>query len=193
MTFKHGVALALGAAALVGCGGAGSFNGEVDDKPLSVKDSIFVPFRNAQGNTETIGLLMSDSPDLCATLKAGRKPRNATFFVATLFSINAQGGLLAPDKDPYTVLAANPTAAGSYAEVFFFKHDANCSSVVDIGTEGYGRSGIIDVTELRNERNGVLTGTFDITFGNQSDKVKGDFRADYCDTTNTDFSTLSCE
>lgn len=194
MTFMRGMALACGVAALVGCGsGPGSFKGSVDDKELSVADAIFIPLRDDDGATVGASLLMSDAADLCATLKAGRKPKSATYFVADIYSINAQRDFLAPDVNDYTVTMDNTLRAGKYAFAAFTKFDANCTETVDYDTEGYGKSGIVKVTTLENVKDGIMKGTFDITFGDQADKVTGSFSADFCDAGEVDFSQLSCE
>lgn len=177
-------------AALSGCVG-NSFNGTVLGNSLSVADAVFALLRDGTGKSQGLSVILSDKANICSTLKANRVPKAASGLGMTLFSVNAAGELLAPDKGDYTVITATPTSAGKYTWGSFSKTDSNCTGILtDAQTEA--RSGIIKVTDFKAETGGTLTGTFDITFGGQGDKVTGTIAATYCDLTTLP-QTPNCE
>ncbi len=176
---------------LVACGSPGDFKGKVDDRELSVEDAVFLPLKDDAGKTLGVMLYMVDQPDICSTLKANRDPKNTTVFSALLVRSNGEQ-VLAPEEGDYTVTNNFlNVGSGNHALAIFGKNDANCDNAVS-GDRGIGRSGIINVKELALGSDGAMSGTFDITFGSQGDKVSGSFNAAYCDVNMESFNP-NCE
>jgi hypothetical protein len=173
---------------LVGCGGS-VFDGKVAGNTLDVKDAIFIQPRNEEGKVTTATVYLSDKTDLCATLKAGRRPKNASIFSVTVMRSNGTA-ILSPEVGEYTIVTAEPTGAGSFAGAGFSKYDANCTNTLADDAVG-ARSGLVKVSEFRAETNGRMSGTFDVTIGVQADKVKGSFGANFCDLSSV--QNLNCE
>lgn len=169
---------ALVLVASMGC--AGSVNGTVGGVNLSVSDAIFSLFKDSAGKTTGAFIVLSDKPNLCASLKANREPKSATALSLVLFRFS-NTDYLAPDVGDYTVTADAPTSAGSFAQAQFSRTDANCTNTLNEATS-YGKSGLVKVANLKGETNGNASGTFDLTFG-AGDKVTGTFNANFCDVT----------
>ena len=178
----------------MGCGGPGSFNGEVSGHKLVVNDAVFAPFKDHVG---IIGvyLVMSDGEELCTDLKANRVRRNTTAAGFNIFRTHESGSgtFLSPDKRTYTVVdildRSPPPAAYTYCG--FRKIDENCNYVLP-DSSALGQSGTVDVESIAFENDGWMTGEFDVIFGTQNDRVTGSFNASYCDATLT-LTTPNCE
>lgn len=184
---KRLMMLMVMAVSLVGC--AGSVNGTVGGLSMSVADSIFAVLKDSSGKTQGLFVLMSDKPKVCDSLKANRQPKSLTSVSMVLFRTN-DTDFLAPDVGDYTVsdgLAG--LKAGSHASANFGHTDSNCTDTQS-GTTGTGKSGLIKLSALKAETNGVASGTLDVTFGS-GDKVTGSFNATFCDISSV--STLNCE
>lgn len=184
--------LAVWAVGLLACGNGGTFSGKVAGNELSVKDAVFTVTRS-QGKIVTSTLILADIPDVCTLLKANRNPKSATAFGTAFIRTNANGDVLATDIGNYTVLADlnGATAGNNVALAAFGRVDANCTNTLS-AAQSNGKSGIIKVTEYNPAADGKMSGTFDITFGDQNDKVTGSFSADFCDV--PAFATASsCE
>jgi hypothetical protein len=162
-----------------GCGGPGSFNGEVAGNKLSVDDAAFMRLPDDTGATIGAFLVMADVPDICATWRANREPKNATSVGFLVF--RTQGStFLSPDKGAYTVVDLTSAPPPNFAVTAFVKNDANCETIVDPAL-AIGRSGTMDVERIEFKTGGSMTGRFDITFGSQNDNVTGTFNASFCD------------
>ncbi len=163
------------AALLTGC--AGSVNGKVADVSLNVADAIFAVLK-ADGKSIATVVVLSDKPKLCETFKANREPKSATALITTLFRFS-DSAYLAPEVGDYTVVGYDPTTAGSYAQSFFSRTDANCTNTISVDASR-GKSGLIKLTAFKDAKNGTAGGNFDITFG-EGDRLTGSFNASYCD------------
>lgn len=177
-------------AGLSGCIG-NSFNGTVLGNNLPVADAVFALLRDGTGKSLGLSVILSDKANICSTLKANRVPKSASGLGMTLFSVNAAGELLAPDKGDYTVISVDPTSPGKYTWGSFSKTDGNCTPILT-AAQTEAKSGLFKVTDFKAETGGMLTGTFDITFGGQGDKVTGTVAATYCDLTTLP-QTPNCE
>jgi len=169
------------AAVLSACGGPGNMSGTVGGIQLNVKDSAFLIVKNQQGESVGMFLAMVDKPDICATLKANRNPKELTGVLFSMVRYTDQGTTLAPDVGDYTVISATPPRGGNYAGAFFTHTDTNCTSTIS-NTAAQGSSGLVKLTSMKAEANGYASGTFDVTFG-ASDKVTGSFNAKFCELT----------
>lgn len=180
------------AAALVfsACGGPGHMDGTVAGINLSVKDAIFALIKDSSGNTAGMFMVMADKPDLCATVKANRQPKELTGLMFSMVQYTDTATVLAPDVGEYTVINAAPPRGGRYVGAMFAHTDANCTSTI-AQAAGTGSSGLVKLTSLKTETGGYASGTFDVTFGS-SDKVTGSFNAAYCDVS-PGSSTARCE
>lgn len=178
----------------LGCGGPGSFNGEVTGIKLAVNDAAFVPVRTDTGEIWGTALVLTDVADLCADMKALRDRKNATYLSFSVFRTNGSSSgwpFLSPDKGTYTVIDGNATSLPTnFAYSEFWKNDANCQNVV-ASDRSDGRSGTVDVESIAFQSDGSMTGKFDVTFGVQADKVTGTFNASYCDPPTA--TTFNCE
>ena len=177
----------------LGCGGPGSFNGEVAGNKLSVNDAAFVSVPNATGGIGGVLLMMADVPDICADARANRFRKNSTY--VWMQAYRTQGTYpnevyLSPDKGIYTVVADFAPPPSNFAYASFIRTDANCFNVIDTA-RAYGKSGTVDLEAIQFKTDGALTGKFDITFGTQNDSAKGTFNASFCDAAYTD--AASCE
>jgi hypothetical protein len=185
---KMTLVVGLFGAMLSGC--AGSVNGTVGGVNLSVADAIFAVLKDDAGKSIAALVVLADKPKICDNLKANREPNSATALSLTLFRFSATD-YLAPDPADYTVVDTNtnpPMGAGSYTSASFNRTDTTCKP----STEGSGKSGLVKLTNLKAETNGVANGTFDITFST-GDKVTGNFNATYCDLAKLPQTMANCE
>lgn len=173
------IALLIAAVTLGACGGPGSFSGTVAGNPLAVRDAIFGLTRDASGRATTAVLVMADVPDICTSVKANRNPKGATYLAVALTRLT--GLVLAPpDVGDYTVTTF-PTTSGNYAlSGAFIKNDPSCLNTIAAQSSGF-KSGLIKIGSYRAEVGGGMSGTFDVTVGNQDDKATGSFSARFCD------------
>lgn len=178
---------------LSACGGPGSMSGSVAGLELSVKDAMFAIIKDQQGKSAGMYLVMADKPDLCATVKANRQPKNLTGVLFSMVRYSVTMGnveVLAPDVGDYSVIKSSPQSGGNYAGAFFTHTDANCTSTLS-NDASQASSGLIKLKSLKAEAGGYASGDFDITFG-AGDKVTGSFNASFCDVT-TLSSNANCE
>lgn len=183
----------LAAVVLSACGGPGSMNGTVAGVELPVKDAMFAIIKDQQGKSAGMYLVMADKPDLCATVKANRQPKNLTALLFSMVRYSVTMGnveVLAPDVGDYTVIKSSPQSGGNYAGAFFTHTDANCTSTLSSDAT-QASSGLIKLKSLKAEAGGSAAGDFDVTFG-AGDKVTGSFNASFCDVTMLQ-TTPSCE
>lgn len=208
--------LLLSALSLLGCGPMNSLEGGVGGFTLAPKDAVFANLYS-DGKITATYLFMADKENLCATLKANRRPKNATALQLFFGRRNGDGVILAPDVGEYPVGNVLPPNSGfdlpgqaqpggtstlsppraiatglsAYAAGVFNKTDANCKGIL-ADNNSVTQSGVVKIQEFSAQTNGRLTGTFDITFGTQKDKTKGSFSATYCDVTSLG-AQPSCE
>jgi hypothetical protein len=170
----------------LGCGGPGSFNGEVAGNRLAVHDAVFFPFSDTDtGEILGVRVELGDVADLCADAKALRTRKNATYVDIDVFRLNQDATwFLSPDKGTYTVIDRSAAQPPNFAYADFWRSDANCFNVVG-SSNSSGRSGTVDVESIAFTGDGSITGKFDITFGSQNDKVTGSFNASRCDAPET--------
>ena len=175
---------------LAACGGPGSFNGQVANNPLNVRDAVFTVSKDNKGNPLYALLILSDVEGTCAALKANRNPKTASYLALTLYRF-ASTGIIAPDVGEYSVADSLPLlTAGSWASGTFTRNDPNCTNTI-AAKSAVTKSGILRVQAYRAETGGALGGNFDLTFGDQSDKATGSFSATFCDW--EPVATLHCE
>lgn len=185
------VVVALSLMGAFACGNGGTFNGTVSGNSLSVKDAVFSVTR-VDGKIQYSNLILADAPNLCTSLRANRNPKSVTVFAASFVRSNVAGEVLATDVGDYTVVTTYSLEGGTRSSIAaFFKTDANCTTI-NTEEQGAGKSGIIKISEYNPSTEGKMSGTFDITFGEQNDKVSGSFSADYCDVP-TFATEASCE
>ena len=171
-------ALLVALATLAGCGSAGSFNGTVAGNQLAVRDAIFGVTRDSAGKPTTAVLVLADVPDICTTVKANRNPKGATYVSVVLTRVSGLT-LGPPDVGDYTV-AAFPSSGNAAIGGTFIKNDPSCLNTV-AGQSATFKSGLIKIANYRAEAGGGMSGTFDLTIGNQADKITGGFNAHFCD------------
>ncbi len=182
----------LALASLCACGGPGSFNGQVANNPLGVRDAVFSVAKDNKGNPLYALLILSDVADSCATLKANRNPKTATYLAITLYRFSSSG-ILAPDVAEYGVAASLPLlTSGNWASGTFTRNDPNCTNTI-AAKSAVTKSGLLKVQAYKAGPGGVLGGNFDLTFGDQADKASGAFSASFCDWDPGTFGQLHCE
>jgi hypothetical protein len=176
-TITIGVVAAI---ALSAC--SGSMNGTIAGSNLAVADAIFYTPKDSAGKTLGLYLVMSDKPQICTSLKANRTAKGSTTLTFLMARVSANGEILAPEVADYTVVESflNFNSGANSALATFSKVDSNCTEVVASNARG-GKSGIVKLTGVKAEANGVASGTYDITVGNGNDKVTGTFAASFCD------------
>jgi len=163
----------------------GTFSGTVAGQSLTVRSAVFgetIVFGRFRG-TEVI---LSDVPDLCDAITANRTPKNATFFRATMFIRDFDNELVSPGAMTYTVIPSvdplndEPFYLSGKSIASFSRNNDNCQDTLPSG-QGVGISGFVKVDEIYYQSGGKMSATFDVTLGDQKDKVKGSVSADYCD------------
>jgi hypothetical protein len=160
----------------VGC--SGSVNGQVGGVSLTVADAIFAVLKDDAGKSTGLFVVLADKPKLCDSLKANREPKSSTSLVFALSRVS-DTSFLAPDVGDYTVIDQNPTQAGNFAFGSFSRTDSNCTNTLSTAAAG-AKSGLVKLTALKGEANGVASASFDVTFGG-GDKITGNFNASFCD------------
>jgi hypothetical protein len=147
-----------------------------------VSDAIFAVLKDDAGKSTGLFVVMADQPKLCESFKANREPKKATSLTMIMSRVT-DNDVLAPDVGEYTAISfpSAPTQAGNYSYAQFQRYDDNCTNTLSPSASD-AKSGLIKITNLKGETNGVANATFDITFG-AGDKITGNFNATYCDIT----------
>jgi len=185
--------LAVAALTLFACGGPGSFSGTVTSIPLAVKSSVFLQQRDSSGKATTAVIALTDVDAPCDELKANRMPKNGTIVTFTLVNLDSNHAQIAADVGDYTVtdnVVNFLTLTGDVGLSTFEKYDTNCTNTIQ-SKNADAKSGLIKVTGFKAETGGSASGTFDVTYGDQADKVTGSFDAPFCDAQIT--NSPSCE
>ena len=164
------------AAVLAGCGGGpGSFQGNVSGMTLDVKDSLFLAHKNSSGQVAALVLIMTSKAGLCEAMKSGSNLSSLTYFQATLAQ-TASGQSETPTAGDFTVTNGS-SIQPKFALIGMSQTDTACHSTINVG----GAGGTITLSQFKAEAGGTMTGTFDATFGGQSERGTGNFNADFCD------------
>jgi hypothetical protein len=171
-----------GAALLAACGGPGNFDGTVSANSLVVKDAVFYVLTSSSSPGNTVAVVLSDLDNLCQLFKENRSPKSGSALILGMAQHNngTLQDVLPGEFSVVQISSANPPA--KFATGRFSKTDADCNSVLAQG-QGEGNSGKVTLDSFDPKAGGTAKGTFDITFGSQSDKGKGSFDAEFCDYT----------
>ncbi|MFT3842375.1 MAG: hypothetical protein QM723_35620 [Myxococcaceae bacterium] len=185
--------IAVAAVTLSACAG-NSFDGKVAGESISIKSAAFLQNRDGDGKPTSAMVLVADVEGGCDYIKSNRNPKNGTYVRFILYNRDTgSGSELAASKGDYTVIDYNVnflTQKGLFATSVFTKNDTNCSNVL-AAKNADAKSGVIKVDSFKAEAGGNISGSFDITYGDQADHITGGFNAQFCDAT---FSTQpNCE
>ena len=168
------------------CNGPGSIHLTYGD-PIAVKSAVFIPELDSNGNFAAAIVMLSDQPDLCRSLRGGRMPKKMSGVELEVLRIG-DSSYLAPDVGDYTVITAKPDRPGGYAVGEFMRNDLNCKNTLT-ASDALMRSGLVTIDDIQTGHDGLVSGTFDVTYG-QGDSAQGRFTAEYCELTT---SHLNCQ
>lgn len=158
-----------------------------DGDRIRVQSAAFIPVSDQSGRMYAGKLMLSDKPDLCRSLRSGRVPKKMEGMTFDILRVSNQS-VLAPDTGDYTIITGEPQRAGSYASGGFVKLDSNCINTLS-ANEAILRSGFLTLDEFETGRDGVVSGTFEATYG-QGDDTTGRFTAEFCELS---VSELNCQ
>jgi hypothetical protein len=164
--------LILSGLVLAACGP--QFQGKVSGYGLQVKDTLFATTVDNSGAAVGAVLVLSDQPNMCASLAAPKAPSSATV-AAFILSRRSDGTLLAPDLGDYTVAAAG--TSGAAATGLFIHTDANGTNVIPTANRA-AVSGVLSISTF--QAGTAMSGTFDGKFGTQDDAIDFAFNAHFC-------------
>ncbi len=185
--------LAVTALTLSACAG-NSFDGKVAGETLAIKSAVFLQNHDSSGKPTSASIYFADVDGSCDYVKANRQPKNGTYVGFFLFNRDSNGNEIAAGVGDYTVIDLislnGLTQKGDFASSNFVKDDASCNNVLS-GSSSTAKSGLLKVSSFKAETGGGISGSFDITYGDQADKVSGSFNADYCDANFT--TSPNCE
>ncbi len=165
--------------ALAACG-PGSFDGTVSGIKLDVKSAVFLQGKDGNGSPNSAWLALADVSNPCDMLKANRMQKSGAYALFVLEQFDANNKAIQPGVAEYTVTDNIFTFSGNVAFANFVKNDTNCTNTLQ-SKNSTGRSGLIKVTSYKGATGGSIGGSFDVTFGDQNDKVTGSFNAPFCE------------
>lgn len=177
-------------AAATGCPGPGSISGTVSGIKASVKDAAYVDLKDSSGKVQAALVILADKSNICDSIKASREPKEMTGLWMMLVQYGSDGYTQLPTEGDYTVTDTQPSQPGKYAQVLFVHTDANCNNALS-SSQSYGVSGLVTASSFTQGKH--ASGKFDVTVGDQNDKIKGSFSAEFCDLGNVDIGNLNCE
>lgn len=187
--------IALASLALIAaCGPSNSVSGTVAGTGFTIKEAIVGPLRTSSSGsgltTTAAAMVLSDTAGWCDSLKANRMKKNTRSLVILLTNRPDRNTMLAPAAGDFTVNQQS-SALGNLATAQVLELDGSCTSS---GTPDarLATSGLVKLGQLKLETGGSASGSFDLTFGPQKDKVTGTFAATYCEFPPTAGSP-SCE
>ena len=163
-----------------GCGGPGSVNGTIDGTTINVQSAIFGEHMNSDGTVANISIVLSDTPNACAVVKANQYRANATGAVIVAAREDQSGGFVPPTAGKYAIVETgqNITPPGNFAGINFFRSDSNCNDRMP-SDYAVARDGLLTIDKL--ELGSSVTGTFNVVVGPDQAKVTGSFTATYCE------------
>jgi hypothetical protein len=180
----------LGMLTLAICGswgcGPGSFKGTVEGRGLKVADAVFYVSQGGDTAPPAIEIILSDRPNLCDDLKAGRLRKNSTLLDILLARL-IDGEYMAPDKGQYAISGD----AGRIGLAIFAPFDESCTNSFD-SSQGRAVSGTVDIRQLQGNSGGRLEASFSMAIGQQADPVSGTVLATWCDLS-VPPDSFSCE
>lgn len=163
-----------------GCGGPGSFAGKVGGHALEVRDALFFPLAGAPDGT-AVRLVLGDREGLCQSLASSQEAPLSSGLVLTLFKVDGAGGAVPLATGEYRG-STTVQAEGGYAFGAFRRTDEACEQVLEpANAEVVG--GRVSLDRLELGETGRLVGSFDLTFGAQSERASGSFDAKACPIT----------
>jgi hypothetical protein len=178
-------ALAVLAAA---CSPSGYLTGNIEGDAFVVRDAVFVPVRSPGGPVFNGALLMSDTTDLCKTLRRGRVPSSSMMLAMSVWSLTSNGPRQ-PIEGDYQVISGKLDSLGNIAFGTALEADSACASrkaAENLVLTG----GHLSFESLDTGLDGRAEGSIDITVGTQRDRLRGRFNAEICEATTKD---LSCD
>lgn len=185
--------IAVAAVTLSACAG-NSFDGKVAGESISIKSAAFLVSKDSNGNPQTASVYIADVEGGCDYIKSNRQPKSGTYVLFSLINRDSDGKAIAPTQGDYTVidpLSLNAlTTKGLLGYSVFVKNDTSCTNVL-AAKNSDSKSGVIKVGSYKAEAGGNISGSFDITYGDQADHISGGFNAEYCDATFT--TSPNCE
>lgn len=150
----------LTAFALAACGESpGNLDGTIGKNAFTVRDAVLLGGRDAQGNLDALGVVLSDQPGLCEALKAGKVE------ASTLELLLTSGGA-APGVGAYAIGAAMGNKAQAQGRPL------GKPPVLAV-------SGAVSVAQLETGNRAFIAGSFDLTFDSQ-EHARGSFHAPVC-------------
>lgn len=169
---RHRVrSLLLLSAAVLGCGGPGSFQGKVEGFTLApVADAIFM---EGVGGVPGLTLFLSESPELCDRAKRNAVASRSSSLKVVLTYMEGDAAV-APEAGSYAVGAIS----GKMAGVVFVPHNEKCESAI-LADKSAARTGLVEVEKY--EPGTRLIGRFDARLGQQEDEISGSFEAHFCE------------
>jgi hypothetical protein len=185
--------LAVAALTLSACAG-NSFDGKVAGETISIKSAAFIQNRDSNGKPTSAMIFMADVAGGCDYIKSNRQPKSGTYVSFILYNRDpSNSNEIAATKGDYTVIDYNVnflTQKGLFATSTFTKNDTSCTNVL-ASKNADAKSGVIKVDNFKAEVGGNISGSFDVTYGDQADHITGGFNADFCDATFT--TSPNCE
>lgn len=175
---------------------ATSVVGTLNGAALELTDSISVNTYQ-QGALTGRTIVLTNKTGACQTESAGLIAKEQTRIFLFLFrnrsnSYSSGSVGLAPDAGKYSFEnAVSETGESRWVFAVIEKTDANCQNTLSSNSTLL-RSGYVNVTEISDGSGGIIKGNFDLTFGDQKDRLTGTFESPLCDV---DLSKLtkSCE
>jgi hypothetical protein len=184
--------IAVAAVSLCACAG-NSFDGKVAGETINIKSAAFLQARDSNGKPTNATVFMADVEGGCDYIKSNRQPKSGTYVSFTLYNRDMNSNEIAATQGDYTVIDYNVnflTQKGLFATSVFTKNDTSCTNVL-AAKNADAKSGVIKVSSFKAETGGNISGSFDITYGDQADHVTGGFNADFCDAMFT--TSPNCE
>jgi hypothetical protein len=171
--FMKGALVCFLLGGMAACRAPNEFIGRVAGQSLDVREAIF-----RSGTSGDVSIHLTDAAGLCQRLSSGEASPAGT----TVFTIDLQGPITRPEVIAGTY-RINTNSSEAMAEALFVKTDrAGNNSVAPSQASAVGGLAILDAIDGR--AGGVAEGNFDMTVGVQGDRVRGNFRATYCEPGN---------
>jgi hypothetical protein len=176
--------LAVAVLAVSACAG-NSFDGKVAGEAITIKSSAFLQSKDSNGKPTGAAVYIADvDGNGCDYIKSNRQPKSGTYVVFSMVNRDSNNNAVAPTVGDYTVVDPLSldalTTKGLVGSSIFTKNDTSCTNVL-ASKNADSKSGVIKVGSYSAVAGGSISGSFDITYGDQADHVTGGFSAEFCD------------
>lgn len=169
-----------------------SLSGSISGTKLNAKDAAFFITHDNAGQPNGAIVRISDQADVCDSLTSAEAVKSSTNLTLHFVKKSGDGTIIAPNVGPFTVVTSTDFVTNSSVVTGALDRlDSTCTNT--LGASGYAEHGSAQVDAFDTAVGGHMSGSFEMWWGAQDERVTGNFSAVYCNSTNSLPLLASCK